>query len=132
MFTTITSEKPNIVSIFLKKKKSSWSLQNFSKNNLFTHTNSTTCSLTHSTICSISSSSHEEDNQTLPPTYDDKSHPWAFQFPKSMLNRIIQPREEEGDEDLPKYECTIERMASAYVKCEFIEPNVRSKKRIWR
>ncbi|KAI9273696.1 hypothetical protein BY458DRAFT_507917 [Sporodiniella umbellata] len=128
MFSLPSTEKPNFVSFMLKKKKSSWSLHNFSKKTkFFQHNNLTTCSL-------FTTALKEEDphDPTLPPTYDDKSHPWAFQFPKSMINRDIQPREEEGEEKLPDYECTLERTAGTYVKCEWLQPEVRSKKRIWR
>ncbi|KAG0986880.1 hypothetical protein G6F29_002933 [Rhizopus arrhizus] len=49
-----------------------------------------------------------------------------------MNDRIVLPREEEGFEMLPKYECTLEKIAPVYVKCEQIRPEVRSTNRAWR
>lgn len=110
----------SIVSRILKKKTSCWSLRSFSKNKVSNHPNVSSISLP-TTIKYI-----------LPPSYDDKSHPWAFQFPNSMNDRVVLPREEEGCEKLPDYLCTLEKIAPAYVKCELTKPEVRSTNRPWR
>ncbi|CEG74096.1 hypothetical protein RMATCC62417_09362 [Rhizopus microsporus] len=123
--TPTVNNSTRLVSFFLKKKKSSWSLRSFSKNKkIFTHISTSASSLPISTT--------QDEDYTLPPSYDDKSHPWAFQFPKLMTSRVIHPREEEGREELPDYECTVEKLGSAYVKCEMTEPGVRSTNRSWR
>ncbi|KAI8880765.1 PH domain-like protein [Backusella circina FSU 941] len=45
---------------------------------------------------------------------------------------MILPREEEGNEELPPYSCTVFKMGYVYVKREFESPGVRSKWRTWR
>jgi hypothetical protein len=45
---------------------------------------------------------------------------------------MILPREEEGNEELPPYSCTVFKMGYVYVKREFESPGVRSKWRAWR
>ncbi|OAD05356.1 hypothetical protein MUCCIDRAFT_162048 [Mucor lusitanicus CBS 277.49] len=77
-------------------------------------------------------SQEQEEYKDAPPDYDDPSHPWIFKFPKSLSNRIIIPREEEGNEKLPDYDCSIDKMSYMHVKCEFSKPNVRSKNRSWK
>ncbi|KAI9246138.1 hypothetical protein BY458DRAFT_484692 [Sporodiniella umbellata] len=119
---TSASKNLSNVSKTLRTKKSSWSLRSFSKSKVFSHANSSSISLP--LPASI--------KYTLPPSYDDKSHPWAFQFPNSMSDRIVLPREEEGFEKLPNYVCTLEKIAPAYVKCEQTKPGVRSTNRPWR
>lgn len=140
---------------WLRKKTSSWSLRSSAKNirlNSFSSTVSLPTSVA-STACSTSSSLEEgaehdstfiipeeeeeedqeqEEYKDSPPDYDDPSHPWTFKFPKSLSNRIIIPREEEGNEKLPDYECSIDKMSYMHVKCEFSKPNVRSKNRSWK
>ncbi|EPB91087.1 hypothetical protein HMPREF1544_02156 [Mucor circinelloides 1006PhL] len=140
---------------WLRKKTSSWSLRSSAKNirlNSFSSTVSLPTSVA-STTCSTSSSLEEgaehdstfiipeeeeaedqeqEEYKDSPPDYDDSSHPWTFRFPKSLSNRIIIPREEEGNEKLPDYECSIDKMSYMHVKCEFSKPNVRSKNRSWK
>lgn len=146
---------------WLRKKTSSWSLRSSNKNirlNSFSSTVSLPLSVA-STTCS-SSLSIEDDDETehattliipeedeeelqeqgqeqeeykdAPPDYDDPSHPWIFKFPKSLSNRIIIPREEEGNEKLPDYDCSIDKMSYMHVKCEFSKPNVRSRNRSWK
>ncbi|KAG2208356.1 hypothetical protein INT46_003680 [Mucor plumbeus] len=140
---------------WLRKKTSSWSLRSSTKNirlNSFSSTVSLPLSVTSTTFSSNSSiedgdesilDTLEENEDELeqeeqqeykgsPPCYDDPSHPWIFKFPKSLSNRIIIPREEEGNEKLPDYECSIDKMAYMHVKCEFSRPNVKSKNRSWR
>lgn len=73
-----------------------------------------------------------QKEQDSPPSYEDPSHPWIFQFPPSLMNRIVMPREEEGKEVLPDYECTVDRMAYMQVKCEFSFPGIKSKNRSWK
>lgn len=75
---------------------------------------------------------HQEEQENVPPSYEDPSHPWMFQFPPSLKHRIVIPREEEGKEVLPDYECTVDRMMSMQVKCEFSSPGTKSKNRSWR
>ncbi|GAN06078.1 hypothetical protein MAM1_0111d05555 [Mucor ambiguus] len=144
---------------WLRKKASSWSLRSSTKNirlNSFSSTVSLPLSVT-STTCSSNSSIEEEETErdatTLiipeeeeeeeesqeqgeykdaPPDYDDPSHPWIFKFPKSLSDRVVTPREEEGSEKLPDYECSIDKMSYMHVKCEFSKPNVRSKNRSWK
>ncbi|CEP08070.1 hypothetical protein [Parasitella parasitica] len=145
---------------WLRKKASNWSLRSLKKANRSTSALSTVSispSVESSACSSISSMIHgdrENPAQTIPdeiksqveqeeakqaqedidspPCYDDPSHPWIFQFPKSLSNRIILPREEEGNEKLPDYECTINKMSYTHVKCEFSKPGIRSKSRSWR
>ncbi|CAO3623179.1 unnamed protein product [Mucor fragilis] len=147
---------------WLRKKTSSWSLRSSTKNirlNSFSSTVSLPLSVA-STTCSSNSSIEEEEetehvSTTLiipeedeedeqeesqeqeeykdsPPDYDDPSHPWIFKFPKSLSNRIVIPREEEGNEKLPDYKCSIDKMSYMHVKCEFSKPDVRSKNRSWK
>ncbi|KAL9537150.1 hypothetical protein MBANPS3_012033 [Mucor bainieri] len=129
--------------------------------NSFSSTVSLPLSVT-STTCSSNSSIEEEEEETehdtttliipeededeaeeegiqeqgeykdAPPDYDDPIHPWIFKFPKSLSNRTIIPREDEGNEKLPDYECSIDKMSYMHVKCEFSQPNVRSKNRSWK
>lgn len=126
---------------WLRKKESSWSLRSFSKMNRFNSVStvslpiSDTASTLSSTLSSTSSIEEEIKQEIIkeePPSYDDKSHPWTFQLPKSLLNRTILPRDEEGKESLPDYECTVQRMCYVKVKCEFIKPEIKSKNRSWR
>jgi hypothetical protein len=130
---------------WLRKKKSSWSLRSFSKMNRLNSISSSTVSLSLSTTSSIISSippTEEEEEQeqdeekekqkVVPPSYDDKSHPWTFQFPKSFSNRMVLPREEEGKEILPEYECTVQKMSYVKVKCENSKPGIKSTSRSWK
>ncbi|KAI9302106.1 hypothetical protein BJ944DRAFT_270433 [Cunninghamella echinulata] len=45
---------------------------------------------------------------------------------------IILPREEEGKEHLPPYECTVYKMGKVNVKIEFLMEGKKYKKRSWR
>lgn len=44
----------------------------------------------------------------------------------------IIPREEEGREELPAYQCTVYKMGHVYIKREMDAPNTRSRWRSWR
>ncbi|GAA5806017.1 hypothetical protein EDC94DRAFT_622821 [Helicostylum pulchrum] len=122
---------------WLRKKESSWSLQSFKLNR---HNSVSAVSLPISIIPSTISSSStieeqekEEEKEIIqPPSYDDKSHPWTFQLPESLANRIVLPREEEGKELLPEYECTVEKIFYSKVKCELSKPLLRANSRSWR
>ncbi|KAI8646336.1 hypothetical protein BD408DRAFT_410578 [Parasitella parasitica] len=145
---------------WLRKTASSWSLRSLTHTNRSISTSSTvSLSLSvASTVCSSSSSTIEEDRENStqsiseenqdqvgqneakqthenidpPPCYDDPSHSWTFQFPKPLASRVIIPREEEGNEKLPEYECTINKTSYTRVKCEYSKPGIRSKDRSWR
>ncbi|KAG2211596.1 hypothetical protein INT47_008692 [Mucor saturninus] len=119
---------------WLRKKESSWSLRSLSKMTRFNSVSTVSLPLsdTASSLSSASTIQDEEMKQEAPPSYDDKSHPWTFQLPKSLLNRTILPREEEGKESLPDYECTVQRMCYVKVKCELSKPGVKSRSRSWR
>lgn len=106
-----------------------------------TTTSSSIMSTTSSSIIIPPTTTEEEEEEEkeneepieAPPSYNDKSHPWApFQFPKSLSNRTIEPREEEGKEILPDYECTLQKMSYLKVKCENSKPGVKSKSRSWK
>ncbi|KAG2235281.1 hypothetical protein BDF21DRAFT_429252 [Thamnidium elegans] len=120
---------------WLRKKESSWSLRSFAKMNR--HNSVSTVSLPMSIISSTLSSNStieepEKEEEIQPPSYDDKSHPWTFQLPKSLSNRIVLPREEEGKELLPDYECTVQKTFYSKVKCELSTPTLRANSRSWR
>lgn len=142
---------------WLKRKESSWSLRSLTKMN--TSHSVSVVSLPISNTSSIeedeeeartreeeeeqeqedidkavakSTSAHEDLGALTPPTYDDKSHPWNFQFPAYLSNRVVLPREEEGKEDLPDYDCTVNKLGFIKVKCEYSAPGVRSTSRSWR
>ncbi|KAI7862543.1 hypothetical protein BDF14DRAFT_1854396 [Spinellus fusiger] len=67
-----------------------------------------------------------------PPHYDDPSHAWTSTLPAYLLQRNIEPREEEGRESLPEYECTVHKMGYGIVKREMEHPNVIAKDRSWK
>lgn len=127
--------------LWLKKQASQWSLKSASviKNSIESaSTTSLPLSLTTSastTTASISNnrlSAYITDEKDLPPHYDDICHPWTFKFPESLSHRIVLPREEEGKETLPNYECTLEKVSYLRVKCEYTKPDIKSKNRSWR
>ncbi|KAL0094498.1 hypothetical protein F4703DRAFT_1727425 [Phycomyces blakesleeanus] len=75
----------------------------------------------------------KDDNIDLePPHYDDPIHPWTSIFPAYLSQRTVEPREEEGREVLPEYECTIFKMGFVRVKREMERPKVESKDRAWK
>ncbi|KAI8060513.1 hypothetical protein BC940DRAFT_246399 [Gongronella butleri] len=45
---------------------------------------------------------------------------------------IVEPREEEGNEILPAYECTVSRMGFLFLKKEMESPTKRARHRCWR
>ncbi|KAI8977569.1 hypothetical protein BDF20DRAFT_913886 [Mycotypha africana] len=78
------------------------------------------------------------DTQPPPPFYDDPSHPWAFSFSGSVTHSrttttsLSFPPIEEGNEILPEYECTLNKVACLNVKCEYIKSNLKAKQRSWK
>ncbi|KAK4519910.1 uncharacterized protein ATC70_010154 [Mucor velutinosus] len=162
IYSNINNATVKVAFPWLRKKTSSWSLRSSTKSirlNSFSSTVSLPLSVA-STACSSNSSiegedeeeetqhvsttliipeedeeeesQEQEEHKDSPPDYDDPSHPWIFKFPKSLSSRVIIPREEEGNEKLPDYECSIDKMSYMHVKCEFSKPNVRSKNRSWK
>ncbi|KAI8067670.1 uncharacterized protein B0P05DRAFT_552489 [Gilbertella persicaria] len=136
-----SSQRNHFLSIpWLQKKQSSWSLRSFTKNRQGSISTASialsVASTTFSTESSIAESTitipEEEEEALPPPHYEDPSHPWVFNFPKSYANRVILPREEEGREVLPQYSCEIDKTLYIHVKCEFSQPNVKSKNRSWK
>lgn len=67
----------------------------------------------------------EKDLMTEPPKYEDCVHPYLSKY-------MITPREEEGNEILPEYSCTIEKTSYLQVKCEYSLPNIKSPYRSWQ
>ena len=128
----------------LRKKASRWSLGSLAKMNT-AHTMSmvslpntiTSNDTIEPTPFEQLEEQQEEEHMTVdskdePPCYDDKTHPWTFQMPKSLAHRIILPREEEGKESLPDYECTVQKINYVKMKCEFSSPGVKSSCRSWK
>ncbi|KAI9312137.1 hypothetical protein BX666DRAFT_1989118 [Dichotomocladium elegans] len=64
------------------------------------------------------------NNAPEPPTYDDPSHPWSSSH--------IEHEDEDVDNILPAYECTVSRAGQVYVKREKEKENIRSRSRSWR
>ncbi|KAJ8654144.1 hypothetical protein O0I10_010220 [Lichtheimia ornata] len=99
-----------------------------------------------STTCSSSSSSEQPEPESEhtpstittctivsnidpePPVYDDPCHPWS----SSHIQSGIQSDEDEDEEHLPPYECTVSRAGQVHVKREREDENTLSKKRSWR
>ncbi|KAI8144285.1 hypothetical protein BJV82DRAFT_608962 [Fennellomyces sp. T-0311] len=61
---------------------------------------------------------------TPPPSYSDPSHPWAAELQKEL--------DEEEEEKLPAYECTVSRVGQVYVKRERENQTTVAKKRTWK
>ncbi|KAI9469971.1 MAG: hypothetical protein EXX96DRAFT_588235 [Benjaminiella poitrasii] len=135
-FTNNNSNYQSALFPWIRKKQSSWSLYSILK----FHSSSLSLPLSVESASSIIPTEEEEEEEeesTIeiepPPLYDDPSHPWTFQFPKYLLNRIqVVPREEEGREILPEYSCSVDKIAYMHVKCELSKPDVKSKNRSWR
>ncbi|CAO3632137.1 unnamed protein product [Mucor hiemalis] len=136
---------------WLRRKESSWSLRSLTKMNTSHSVSVVSLPLSNtSTIEEDEVHNQEEeeedvnkavekstptleDNTALtPPTYDDKSHPWNFQMPAYLSHRVVLPREEEGKEDLPDYDCTVQKLGFIKVKCEYSLPGIRSTSRSWK
>lgn len=144
--TTRFDKSHNFGLSWLRKKQSNWSLRSSLSKMNTSHTMSTvslpmtiTSDNTGSSISTTTTTNEaqeEEDKKEqptlIPPCYDDESHPWTFRFPKSLSNRIILPREEEGKEVLPDYECTVQKNSYLKVKCEFSAPGIKSIIRSWK
>jgi hypothetical protein len=64
----------------------------------------------------ISSSASSTITEIDPPSY-----PYA-----------IFPREEEGNEQLPEYSCTVFKRGYVYIKQEYDSPTIKTKKRMWK
>ncbi|KAI8889294.1 hypothetical protein K501DRAFT_239179 [Backusella circina FSU 941] len=111
---------------WLRKKESSWSVLSHKKQKPITLTPS------YSTLSLALSDTSTLNDTELPPIYDDKSHPWVYSLPSYLAERSVVPREEEGYEILPDYDCTIDQTFYTYVKCEFSQPNIKAKSRSWR
>jgi hypothetical protein len=121
-----------IIVKWLSKKESSLSLHfNFSK---------TPQSVFNSNESNISHISGADDNAKQyeyydlpPPAYDDKAHPWAFELPNYLKSRKVYPREEEGNEIIPDYQCTVQKTElSMNIKCEKTNHDFKAKDRSWR
>ena len=67
-----------------------------------------------------------------PPSYSDPSHPWALQHMEEEEVEQIKENEEEEDNILPPYECTVSRVGHVYVKKEREDQDKVAKKRSWR
>lgn len=125
---------PQFLSPFtkLRQMKSSWSLASS-----FMST-STTCSSSSSSEQPEPESEHTPSTITTctivsnidpePPVYDDPCHPWS----SSHIQSGIQSDEDEDEEHLPPYECTVSRAGQVHVKREREDENTLSKKRSWR
>ncbi|KAF7726101.1 hypothetical protein EC973_009076 [Apophysomyces ossiformis] len=74
----------------------------------------------------------EQPPSDKPPKYDDPRHPWYTALPSYLSSRTIQPREEEGKEALPPYECTVYKMGYIKVKRERDLPQIESRDRSWK
>ncbi|KAG2178004.1 hypothetical protein INT43_003257 [Umbelopsis isabellina] len=82
-------------------------------------------------------------DSALPP-YNDRSdldfrrwsmpvlQPPPYTAPPACLSRPVSPRPEEGQEQLPKYSCTVYKMGYLYVKREMDRPGVKARDRSWR
>ncbi|KAI8366091.1 uncharacterized protein BYT42DRAFT_472334, partial [Radiomyces spectabilis] len=66
-----------------------------------------------------------------PPAYDDPIHPWNDKLPAHWTSWKVEPREEEGQEKLPPYECTVYKMGFVKLKRELKRPGVLSGHRSW-
>ncbi|KAI8969831.1 hypothetical protein BDB01DRAFT_855450 [Pilobolus umbonatus] len=123
------NQEPLVSLPWLRRKQSSWSLLHFNKNK--NRVESIDSQSTHHTA---SEEEEEEDikRDTPPPMYDHESHPWAYHLPLSVSNRQVIPREEEGKETLPEYQCTVEKSQFMLVKCENSLNNIKSKNRSWK
>ncbi|CAO3616802.1 unnamed protein product [Cunninghamella blakesleeana] len=64
-----------------------------------------------------------------PPCYFDDV---VLKIPTNPKHPKIEPREEEGKEDLPPYECTVYKMDYMFIKHEFESPTKKAKNRTWR
>ncbi|KAI8879611.1 hypothetical protein K501DRAFT_335956 [Backusella circina FSU 941] len=117
---------------WLSKKESSLSLHfNFNKapRSILTLNES---DITH--IGNDDSHKHDSYDYDLPPpAYDDKVHPWAFELPNYLKSRKVYPREEEGNEIIPDYQCTVQKTELAInIKCEKVKRDIKAKDRSWR
>ena len=122
---------PHFLSPFtkLRQMKSSWSLASSFMSTSTTSSSSSEQPETESehtpgtiTTCTIVSTIDPE-----PPIYDDPCHPWS----SSHIQSGIQS-DEDDEEHLPPYECTVSRAGQVFVKREREDENTLSNKRSWR